>query len=66
MEPLATFLEMGGYAAYVWPSFLITAALLVGLAGASRKAWRDSVTVLEALQADRRRGRRDGGAGGDA
>ncbi|WP_440996646.1 heme exporter protein CcmD [Arhodomonas sp. SL1] len=23
------FLEMGGYAAYVWPSYLLTAAVLV-------------------------------------
>jgi heme exporter protein D len=28
---MSDFLSMGGYGAYVWPSFALTAAVLVGL-----------------------------------
>ncbi len=31
MDSIAEFLRMGGYAAYVWPSYLVAAAVLVGL-----------------------------------
>ena len=28
MRPLAEFLDMGGYAAFVWPAYLITFAVI--------------------------------------
>ena len=28
MRPLADFLDMGGYAAFVWPAYLITFAVI--------------------------------------
>jgi heme exporter protein D len=31
MDRIATFLAMGGYAAYVWPAFAITAIVMIGL-----------------------------------
>ncbi|HEX6978005.1 MAG TPA: heme exporter protein CcmD [Alphaproteobacteria bacterium] len=31
MADFSTWLAMGGYAAFVWPSYAITAALLIGL-----------------------------------
>jgi len=31
MDRIANFLAMGGYAAYVWPAFAITAIVMVGL-----------------------------------
>ncbi len=37
---LSAFLEMGGYGAYVWPAFALTAAVLVGLLVASVRSLR--------------------------
>jgi heme exporter protein D len=56
------FLAMGGYAPFVWPAFGITAAVLIALAVASRRALRSRESVLQALQREvaaegRRRGR---------
>jgi heme exporter protein D len=31
MDRIATFFGMGGYAAYVWPAFAITAVVMIGL-----------------------------------
>ena len=31
MDRIATFFAMGGYAAYVWPAFAITAIVMIGL-----------------------------------
>ena len=35
MEQLQTFLAMGGYGAFVWPAFGVTALVMVGLLAAS-------------------------------
>ena len=40
------FFQMGGYAAFVWPSYLLTLAVLAGLAGWSRL--RHAAAVREA------------------
>ena len=40
------FVEMGGYAAFVWPSYLLTFAVLVGQAGWSR--WQHGIALREA------------------
>ena len=50
MDRIAEFLAMGGYAAYVWPALLLTAAVMVGLAWhASRSLRREeaAAAVLE-------------------
>ena len=44
------FLAMGGYAAYVWPAFGITAVILVALALASLRSLRTREQMLEGLQ----------------
>lgn len=44
------FLEMGGYAAYVWPAFGITALVLIVLALASLRSLRTRQQMLEGLQ----------------
>ena len=44
------FLAMGGYAAYVWPAFGITALVLVALALASLRSLRTREQMLEGLQ----------------
>ena len=33
MHDLGTFFAMGGYAAYVWPSYALTAITLAGMLG---------------------------------
>ncbi|MBI3453913.1 MAG: heme exporter protein CcmD [Rhodospirillales bacterium] len=37
---MAEFVAMGGYAAYVWPSYALTAAVLIGLLWSSLRALR--------------------------
>ncbi len=44
------YLEMGGYAGYVWPAFGITALVLVALALASLRSLRTREQMLEGLQ----------------
>jgi heme exporter protein D len=50
MERLMNFVEMGGYAAYVWPAFGATALVLVVLALASLRSLRAREQTLEGLQ----------------
>ena len=42
---------MGGYAAYVWPSFIACAVLMIGLAGSSR--WRQRRTARRLGEVER-------------
>jgi heme exporter protein D len=44
------FLAMGGYAAYVWPAYALTAAVLAGLAVASRRRLEALERELAALE----------------
>ena len=52
------FLAMGGYGAFVWPSYLITAIVMLGLLIVSVRTWRDSKSTLDKLQGGRRGRRR--------
>ena len=45
-----TFLEMGGYAAYVWPSYLVTAALLVAALVSSIRFKKRNEELLKTLR----------------
>ncbi len=47
---MAQFLDMGGYAAFVWPSFAVTAVVLVGLLVASLRSLRAREAALESLK----------------
>ncbi len=55
---MSEFLAMGGYAAFVWPSYLIAAIVMLGLLVVSVRTWRDSKSTLEKLQDGRRDRRR--------
>jgi len=57
MEGLIEFLAMGGYAAFVWPAFAVTAAVMIGLLVVSRRGVRDETRILDALRPGRRRER---------
>ncbi|MCW5752999.1 MAG: heme exporter protein CcmD [Alphaproteobacteria bacterium] len=41
---------MGGYAAFVWPSYGVAAVILLGLLLASRRRLRQEARALEALE----------------
>jgi heme exporter protein D len=56
MSAISEFFQMGGYAAFVWPAFGVTAAVMVGLAITSQRRLRANETALAALQAERRAG----------
>ena len=49
MEAVAVFLEMGGYAAFVWPAYAITAVVLTGLLLNSLRVLRNAERDVEAL-----------------
>jgi heme exporter protein D len=65
---MAEFFAMGGYAAYVWPSYALAAVVLVGLLVATLKALRASEATLKALEGSRgpRRRAQKNGAGREA
>ncbi len=52
MESVTSFLHMGGYAAFIWPSFAITAVVLAGLFVHSLSALRSGESALRDLQAE--------------
>ena len=47
---MSAFLEMGGYAAYVWPAYGVTAAVLIGLLVASLRSLRRAEAELAGLE----------------
>lgn len=60
---LSDFLDMGGYAEFVWPSYLVAAVILLALLVLSISALRSSEKTLKLLQETRqpRRARRQAG-----
>ena len=58
---MQSFLAMGGYAAYIWPCFALTALVMAGFLITSLKDLRERERRLRALEAQSggRRGRRD-------
>ncbi len=50
MESVGEFLAMGGYAQFVWPSYGLTAAVLVSLLALSRKFMKSSEAELKRLR----------------
>ncbi len=50
MDTFAGFIDMGGYAAFVWPSYAVTAVVMAGLLISSRRALRANEAALEALR----------------
>ena len=56
MEPVLSFLNMGGHAAFVWPALSLTAAVLVAMLVISVHTLRREERILRQLE-DRRGGR---------
>ena len=56
MDGIGKFLEMGGYAAYVWPALGLTVLVLAGLLIASIKSVRRREAELAQLEAESGRG----------
>ena len=52
MNALASYLEMGGYGAYVWPAYGAAAVVLIGLVAASLRTLRAREAALKALEGD--------------
>jgi len=52
MAEIEQFLAMGGYAAFVWPAFAVTAAVLVGLLVVSLRTLRRREAALALLLRD--------------
>ena len=52
MGDISAFFDMGGYAAFVWPAFGVSAAVLIGLLVASVRALRANEAALRALEAE--------------
>lgn len=49
---MSEFFAMGGYAAYVWPAYIIAAATIGGMAIRTVTQWRRARDRLRALEAD--------------
>jgi heme exporter protein D len=48
---MAEFFDMGGYAWFVWPSYLVAAAVLIAMLALSLRSMRAREAELESLQA---------------
>jgi heme exporter protein D len=56
-DSVQTFLDMGGYAGFVWPAYGLAAAVLIGLLLVSLRQLRRAEADLEALGATRPKAR---------
>lgn len=56
MDGIGKFLEMGGYAAYVWPALGLTVLVLAGLLISSVKSVRRREAELARMEAEASRG----------
>jgi heme exporter protein D len=45
-----SFFAMGGYAAFIWPAYGISALALAAAVGLTVKGWRDAQARLKALE----------------
>lgn len=60
MENITTFLNMGGYAAFVWPALGLTAAILIAMAITSMRQLRANEAALHMAEQSGGRRRRSG------
>ena len=58
MDSVTTFLDMGGYAATVWPAYGVTLVVLGGLLVVSLRSLSRRKAQLAALESERERPRR--------
>lgn len=52
MGDVAAFLDMGGYARFVWPAYAVSGAVMAGLLVLSWRGLRRRQAELAALQAE--------------
>jgi heme exporter protein D len=52
---MSEFFAMGGYAAFIWPAYGVTAVLLCGLLALSLKSMRQREALVESLRSHRGR-----------
>ncbi len=50
MDTIMEFLGMGGYGGYVWPSYLVTAAVLIAMLAASLRLLRSNEATIRDLE----------------
>ena len=50
MDTIKDFINMQGYGEYVWPSYLVTAALMIILLFTTKRLLKDNLATLEALE----------------
>jgi len=60
MASIAEFFGMGGYAGYIWPSYIVTVVLMVGLLVVSRRQLRSNEQTYKMLDAARSEENKDG------
>ncbi len=67
MERFQAFLDMGGYAMFVWPAYAIAIGVLIGLLVVSLRGMRGHEEALRSLRSHLpHRARVSGGSGNDA
>lgn len=62
MEQLSSFWDMGGYGAFVWPSYLLTTVVMAGFIVTTLKTLRARQRRLAQLEGTTPRRRRRGAA----
>ena len=50
MADISAFIDMGGYGGFIWPAYLIVAAVLAGLLAASLRSLRSTEDALKSLE----------------
>ena len=50
MDTIKDFIDMQGYGGYVWPSYLVTAGLMIILLIATQRLLKANMATLEALE----------------
>jgi heme exporter protein D len=56
---MAEFFAMGGYAAFIWPAYIVGALLMVGLLILSLRSMRQREALVETLRSSRRADRKE-------
>ena len=50
MDTIKNFFDMSGYGSYVWPSYLVTAGVMIVMLVASQRLLKANIAKVEALE----------------
>jgi len=50
MDAIKDFIDMSGYGGYVWPSYLVTAGVMIVMLVASQRLLKANLATMEALE----------------